>query len=117
MGSSSRVGRPGFSFVGAGIAVLFLVPLLWGGWSSLKGQPGSSQESGFGFGNYVAMAKYGEGVGTYLTNTLMVALMTVGFILMLTVGSVMATLGGLLGVAIFAKKTPPGAIDAPSSST
>jgi multiple sugar transport system permease protein len=77
MGSASRVGRPGFSFVGAGLAVLFLVPLLWGGWSSLKGQPGSSQESGFGFGNYVAMAKYGEGVGTYLTNTLIVALLTV----------------------------------------
>ena len=34
---------------------LLLVPLAWGGWSSLQGQPGSSQESGFGFGNYVAM--------------------------------------------------------------
>src|SRR5919201_1428024 len=77
MGSSSRVGRPGFSFVGAALAVLFLFPLLWGGWSSLKGQPGSSQESGFGFGNYVAMAKYGEGVLTYLTNTVIVSALTV----------------------------------------
>jgi multiple sugar transport system permease protein len=63
--------------VGAALAVLFLFPLLWGGWSSLKGQPGSSQESGFGFGNYVAMAKYGEGVLTYLTNTVIVSGLTV----------------------------------------
>src|SRR5204863_5728514 len=30
-----------------------------------KGQPGSSQATGFGFGNYVAMARHGEGVGRY----------------------------------------------------
>jgi multiple sugar transport system permease protein len=52
------------SFGGLALAVLFLFPLLWGGFYSFKGQPGSSQATGFGIGNYTAMAKYGEGVGT-----------------------------------------------------
>jgi multiple sugar transport system permease protein len=65
------------SFTGLALAILFLFPLVWGGWSSVKGQPGSSQATGFGFANYSAMARYGEGVGTYLLNTAIVALLTV----------------------------------------
>ena len=81
--------RPRYpSFPGLALAILFLFPLVWGGWSSVKGQPGSSQETGFGFANYVAMARYGEGVATYLLNTTIVALLTV-------VGTlVVSTLGG-----------------------
>jgi multiple sugar transport system permease protein len=89
MDSSRIVGeRRGFSVPGAVLALLFLFPLVWCGWSSLKGQPGSSQSSGFGFGNYVAMAKFGEGVLTYLRNSLVVSLMTVAGTL------VVSTLGG-----------------------
>ncbi len=69
--------RLGFHATGGALALLFLFPLLWSGYSSFKGQPGTSQEAGFGFGNYVAMAQYGEGVGTYLVNTAAVSLMTV----------------------------------------
>ncbi len=89
MDSSRIVGeRRGFSIMGAALAVLFLFPLVWGGWSSFKGQPGSSQSSGFGFGNYVSMAKFGEGVATYLRNSFAVSLMTV-------VGTLaVSTLGG-----------------------
>jgi multiple sugar transport system permease protein len=76
------------SITGLALAILFLFPLVWGGWSSVKGQPGSSQATGFGFANYVAMARYGEGVGTYLFNTTVVALLTV-------VGTLaVSTLGG-----------------------
>ena len=76
------------SITGLALAVLFLFPLVWGGWSSVKGQAGSSQATGFGFANYAAMARYGEGVGTYLLNTAVVALLTV-------VGTlVVSTLGG-----------------------
>jgi len=68
--------------------VLFLAPLVYGGYFSLKGQPGSAQSTGFGFKNYSAMARYGEGVGRYLANTGFVAIATV-------VGTlVIATLGG-----------------------
>ncbi len=72
------MGRPRYpSLGGFALAVLFLFPLVWGGWSSFKGQPGSSQATGFGFGNYAAMARYGEGIATYLFNTTIVALLTV----------------------------------------
>ena len=70
------------------LAVLFLFPLLWGGFSSVKGQPGSSQATGFGFDNYAAMAQYGEGIGTLPVQHRRVALLTV-------VGTlVVSTLGG-----------------------
>jgi hypothetical protein len=35
------------------------------------------------------------------------------FILMLCLGAVFSTIGGLIGAAIFKKKTPPGVIDVP----
>ena len=76
------------SIFGLGLAIVFLFPLVWGGYSSVKGQPGSSQETGFGFGNYVAMAQFGEGVATYLLNTAIVAGLTVAGTL------VVSTLGG-----------------------
>jgi hypothetical protein len=40
----------------------------------------------------------------------------IGFIVMLTAGVIFSTLGGLLGAAIFRKKTPSGVIDVPPSS-
>ncbi|MGH2944766.1 MAG: carbohydrate ABC transporter permease [Solirubrobacteraceae bacterium] len=90
--------RLGYYTTGGALAVLFLFPLLWSGYSSFKGQPGTSQETGFGFGNYVTMAQYGEGVATYLANTAAVSLMTV-------VGTLLVS--GLGGYG-FARFTFPG---------
>jgi multiple sugar transport system permease protein len=59
------------------LAILFLLPLGWAGYSSVQGQAGSGQATGVGFGNYSAMAEYGEGIGTYVANTAAVSLMTV----------------------------------------
>ncbi|HVD14133.1 MAG TPA: carbohydrate ABC transporter permease [Actinomycetota bacterium] len=76
--TASRAARSaGFNVTGAALAVLFLFPLVWSGWSSVKGQPGSAQSSGFGFGNYRYLASYGEGVVTYLVNSTAVTAMTV----------------------------------------
>ena len=76
--TASRAARSaGFNLTGAALAVLFLFPLVWSGWSSVKGQPGSAQSSGFGFGNYRYLASYGEGVVTYLVNSTAVTAMTV----------------------------------------
>jgi multiple sugar transport system permease protein len=61
----------------AALAILFLLPLGWAGVASVQGQAGSGQATGVGFGNYKAMAEYGEGIGTYLANTAAVAVMTV----------------------------------------
>jgi hypothetical protein len=41
----------------------------------------------------------------------------ISFVTMLCAGAIFATLGGLLGAAIFKKKTPPGVIDIPSHPT
>jgi multiple sugar transport system permease protein len=67
------IGRVSYYTTGAALAVLFIFPLLWSGYSSVKGQPGSGQASVYGFGNYQAMAQHGEGVGTYLLNTAIVS--------------------------------------------
>jgi multiple sugar transport system permease protein len=70
-------GTAGFYTTAAALAILFLFPLVWSGWSSVRGQPGSVQETGFGLGNYARIASYGEGIGTYLTNSTLVSGMTV----------------------------------------
>jgi hypothetical protein len=44
------------------------------------------------------------------------ARLTLGFLLMLVLGSIFSSLGGLLGAIIFRKKVPPGAIDLPGTS-
>jgi multiple sugar transport system permease protein len=76
--TASRAARSaGFNVNAAALAILFLFPLVWSGWSSVKGQPGSAQPSGFGFGNYRYLASYGEGVATYLVNSTAVTAMTV----------------------------------------
>jgi multiple sugar transport system permease protein len=90
--------RIGFHTTGAALAVLFLFPLLWSGYSSVAGSPGSSQASGFGLGNYSRLLHYGEGLPTYLLNSLLVSGMTVAGTLFVS------TLGGYA----FARFTFPG---------
>jgi multiple sugar transport system permease protein len=73
----SAAGQAGFYSSSGALAVLFLFPLLWSGYSSVHGQAGSRQESGFGLGNYGALLDYGEGLFTYLGNSVAVSAMTV----------------------------------------
>src|SRR5918999_1617170 len=71
------IGRMGYYTTAAALAVLFLFPLVWSGWSSVKGQPGSSQSSGYGFANYDRMIHFDEGLGTYALNSAIVSVITV----------------------------------------
>ncbi|MEV6106130.1 carbohydrate ABC transporter permease [Streptomyces sp. NPDC051940] len=87
-GMRGAAARGGYHSTATALAVLFLFPLLWSGWSSVKGQPGSGQASGYGLGNYRRMADFGEGIGTYLANTAAVSAMTVAGTL------AVSTLGG-----------------------
>ncbi|NUW30573.1 carbohydrate ABC transporter permease [Nonomuraea sp. SMC257] len=48
------------------LAVLFLFPLVWSGWASLEDPS-----------DYLEMARFGEGLGTYATNSVLVSAMTV----------------------------------------
>jgi multiple sugar transport system permease protein len=91
-------GRIGFHTTGAALAILFLFPLLWSGYSSVSGQPGTSQAKGYGFGNYSRLIHYGEGLPTYFLNSLTVSMLTV-------VGTLFVS--GLGGYA-FARFTFPG---------
>jgi hypothetical protein len=40
--------------------------------------------------------------------------LALGFVLMLVLGAIFSTIGGLLGAVIFRKKTPPGTVDLPA---
>lgn len=67
-------------YPGAGaLAILFLFPLVWSGYSSVR------TPHGFGLTNYVNMMRYGEGVGHYLANTVVVTALTVAGTLVVSV--------------------------------
>jgi multiple sugar transport system permease protein len=82
------VRRSGFYVTCGALAVLFLLPMVWTAYSSVHGRPASGSNSGWGTDNYRRMGEYGTGIGTYLANTLVVAVVAV------TVTVVTTTLGG-----------------------
>src|SRR4051812_21442936 len=53
----------------AGIAVIFLFPLVWTSISSVSPHPGTSQVRGWGFGNYESLQHYQAGIWRYILNS------------------------------------------------
>jgi multiple sugar transport system permease protein len=91
------VRTPAFVLQG-GLVIIFLFPLIWAAVASVSPQAGSAQTDGWGFGNYRTLAGYGDGVSTYLLNSVLVSGMTV-----------LMTLGvSLLGGYAFARFSFPG---------
>lgn len=82
----------------AGLALLFLYPLIWTAVSSVAPRAGTGQTEGWGFGNYLTLANYQAGIGVYLLNSLIVSLLTVLLTLLIS------TFGGYA----FARFTFPG---------
>jgi multiple sugar transport system permease protein len=81
--------QAGFYSTGITLAILFLLPMLWTLYSSVHGRQASGGDNdGWGGENYDRLAVYGAGLGTYLANTALVALVAV------TVTVVTTTLGG-----------------------
>jgi multiple sugar transport system permease protein len=75
--------RFGYSVTGAALAILFLFPLLWSGWASVR------TGSGFGLENYDRLFTSDNGVRPqHVLNSLVVSVLTVGGTLFV------ATLGG-----------------------
>jgi multiple sugar transport system permease protein len=66
-----RAGALGYYGTAGALAVLFLFPLAWSSWASVR------TPHGFGLTNYRNMVRYGEGIGTYLVNSAAVTAMTV----------------------------------------
>jgi multiple sugar transport system permease protein len=91
-------GRMPYYVVAGGLAVIFLFPLVWNAWASVSEQPGTAQESGYGFGNYRMLLDYDAGLWQYLLNSTFVSALTVA----LTVGV------SLLGGYAFARFEFPG---------
>ena len=85
---SSRLERGSYYTTATALAILFLFPLVWAGWASVKPTPGSGQPVGYGLGNFIKLAHYGHGLATYLFNSTVIATITVA-------GTVaVSTLGG-----------------------
>ena len=82
----NRLRAAGLHVTTAALAVLFLLPLLWTLYSSVTGREAAN--GGFGTDNYRRLADYGSGLGTYLVNTTVVALVAVAVTVVTT------TLGG-----------------------
>jgi multiple sugar transport system permease protein len=91
---TSPLGRAGFYVTGAALAILFLFPLVWSGWASLRTGSG-----GFGLENYGRLFSSDNGIRPHhIVNTIVVCALTVGLTL------VVSTLGGYA----FGRFTFPG---------
>ncbi|WP_034593391.1 carbohydrate ABC transporter permease [Hamadaea tsunoensis] len=83
MQRTSRANRFAFSATGGALAILFLFPLLWSGYASLR------TSSGFGLENYDRLFTSDNGIRPHnVVNSLTVSALTVGGTLLV------ATLGG-----------------------
>lgn len=74
---STPLSKGLFYFLTSCIAITFLAPLVWAVISSVSPAPGTSQTSGFGFGNYVALFEYGRGLPAYLLNSLIISVIAI----------------------------------------
>ena len=68
----------------AGLAIIFLYPLVWTTISSFGPRAGTAQTDGWGFGNYVSLANFQAGIWVYLGNSLFVSLLTVALTLIVS---------------------------------
>jgi multiple sugar transport system permease protein len=77
------IGRTAWWVAAAGLAILFLFPLVWSGWASLR------TPDGFGLDHYQRLFTVGNGIRTHhVVNSVVVSTLTVGLTLLVS------TLGG-----------------------
>jgi multiple sugar transport system permease protein len=67
-----------------GLALIFLVPLVWAAVASVAPQPGTAQAVGWGLDNYARLAGYQAGLIRYILNSLLISGMTVVFTLVVS---------------------------------
>ena len=80
--------RAGYYTTSSALAVLFLLPMVWTLYSSLHGTRANGGADGWGVANYQRLARYGDGLTSYVLNTAAVSLVTVAVTVVAT------TLGG-----------------------
>ncbi len=77
--------RTPYHVLTAGLALLFVFPLLWSALASVSPQGGTQQPIGFGLGNYARLMSYGAGAPLYILNSTIISVVTVAFTLGLSV--------------------------------
>lgn len=79
----SALATSGFHLFSSIIALIFLLPLLWTVLSSIKSPAEANQQpptwfpQSFSLANYAKLASYGDGLGVYLLNSVVLSLLTV----------------------------------------
>ncbi len=79
------IGQTPYYVVAGGLAIMFLVPLLWTAVASVSPHGATAQQEGFGFGNYRTLMEYDAGLPQYLWNSAFVSVLTVAFTLALSI--------------------------------
>jgi multiple sugar transport system permease protein len=83
--TGASVRSLGFYSTATALAIVFLSPLVWAAHSSVYGARATGGDAGYGWENYRRLIEYGEGLGTYLTNSIVVSVLTVAGTLVVTV--------------------------------
>ncbi|MCI2957383.1 carbohydrate ABC transporter permease [Agromyces atrinae] len=79
MSARTRRGAANTAFYATAVplAILFLAPLVWSGFTSVYGSRATGGEPGFGVDNYLRLVEYGAGLETYVVNSVIVAVVAV----------------------------------------
>jgi multiple sugar transport system permease protein len=79
------IGRTSYYVFAGALAILFLIPLVWTVVASVSPDGATQQKVGYGFGNYRTLIDYDAGLPRYLSNSSIVAVLTVVFTLILSI--------------------------------
>jgi multiple sugar transport system permease protein len=79
------IGRTSYYVFAGGLAVMFLVPLVWTAVASVAPDAATAQKVGYGFGNYQTLMDFDAGLPQYLWNSMYVSVLTVLFTLVLSI--------------------------------
>jgi multiple sugar transport system permease protein len=85
VGPRNALGRTPYYVLAGGLAVMFLVPLVWTAVASVAPHPATAQRVGYGLGNYRTLMAYDAGLPQYLWNSAVVSALTVLFTLVLSI--------------------------------
>ena len=83
-GSWRTLAVPTQRVLTGGLALIFLVPLVWAAVASVAPQPGTAQTEGWGLGNYARLAGFQAGLPRYILNSFLISGMTVVFTLVVS---------------------------------
>lgn len=79
------IGRTSYYVAAGGLAIMFLLPLVWTTVASVSPHGFTAQQVGYGLGNYRNLVAYDAGLPQYLWNSTFVAVLTVAITLALSI--------------------------------